>query len=382
MSEARVLVVDDDSAVLRTVQRILAADYDVRAASAPEEALEIARTLEPHVAVLDIRMPGLDGFELMNRLKALDAHIQVVLMTGSVYQMDAQLIRAIREKAFYYIHKPFDRELLRTLVQRAVEHRFLEDENRRHLGHLESQLAEARSFQQTMLPPRQARLAGFEIHAAYRPSAELAGDLYDYAEDGEGGIALLVADVVGHGASAAMLTAIVKSAFRSSYPERYDPLAVVRRVADAVLSFEADRFVTLIAARIARNEPVLEYVSAGHDGGLIARPGQDAVQLASTGPIVSPVLSFLGWQKRRVECAPDAVVLLYTDGVSDATDGAESFGAERIRRIARSCEAGPTGLVDQVLRELDAFVHGRPANDDRTLLAVGTASRTGVAVPG
>jgi sigma-B regulation protein RsbU (phosphoserine phosphatase) len=261
--------------------------------------------------------------------------------------------------------------VLRTLVQRAVERRRLEDENRRHVRHLESQLAEARVFQHTLLPPRSARLAGFEIHADYRPTAELAGDLYDYAADGEGGIALLVADVVGHGASAAMLTAIVKSAFRSSSPERYDPQAVVRRVAAAIASLESDRFVTLIAGRIGPSGDVLEYVSAGHEGGLVAGPGRDPVDLPSTGPIVSPVLAFLGWDTRRVALGPDAVVLLYTDGVSDASDGAEPFGVERIRRLARHCESGPAGLVSGVLREVDAFVRGRPPNDDRTVLAAG-----------
>jgi len=365
--EARILVVDDDPAVLRSVQRVLETDYRVRAVSSPEEALAVARELEPHVAVLDIRMPGMDGFELMNRLKALDDDVQVVLMTGSVYQMDEQLIRALREKAFYYITKPFDRGVLRTLVQRAVERRFLEDANRRYLAHLESQLAEARSFQHTMLPARAVRLEGFELRAEYRPSVELAGDLYDYAADGSGGIALLVADVVGHGASAAMLTAIVKSAFRSSHPEGFDPLAVVRRVADGIAAFEADRFVTLLAARISGD--MLEYVSAGHEGGLIAREGQDCVPLLPTGPIVSPVLSFLGWQRRRVECPLGSVVLLYTDGVSEASDGNEPFGVERIHAIARRSAGDPAGLVESVLREVDGFVRGRPAIDDLTLLA-------------
>jgi len=369
--EARVLVVDDDVAMLRSVQRILEADYRVRAVSSPGEALEVAREFEPHAAVLDVRMPGMDGFELMSRLKTLDDDVQVVLMTGSVYQMDEQLIRALREQAFYYINKPFDRGVLRALVQRAVERRLLEEENRRHVGHLESQLAEARSFQQTMLPARAVRLDGFEVRAEYRPSAELAGDLYDYAADGEGGIALLVADVVGHGASAAMLTAIVKSAFRSSHPEKYDPLAVVRRVADGIAAFEADRFVTLLALRVQGE--VVEYVCAGHDGGLIARPGHDCAPLLPTGPIVSPVLASLGWNKNRAECPPGSLILLYTDGVSEASDGAEQFGVERIRDLARRCESGPAGLVESVLRSVDAFVRGRPATDDRTLLAAARA---------
>jgi serine phosphatase RsbU (regulator of sigma subunit) len=62
-------------------------------------------------------------------------------------------------------------------------------------------------------------------------------------------------------------------------------------------------------------------------------------------------------------------VLLYTDGISEASDGAEPFGAERIHAIARRAESGPAGLVETLFREVDAFVHGRPASDDRTVLA-------------
>ena len=216
MTPYRILIVDDEPPMLRTVERILSGDHEVLGVPSPETAIVLAPDFKPHVAVIDVRMPGMDGFALMNMLKQLDQDIHVILMTGSAYDIDDQLIRAIREKAFYYITKPFDREVLRTLVQRCLELRNLEDENRRHVRHLEGQLSEARAFQMTMLPPPKARLAGFDIHAAYFPCEAIGGDLYDYASAAEDSVAVVIADVAGHGASAAMLTGIVKSAFHAS----------------------------------------------------------------------------------------------------------------------------------------------------------------------
>ena len=229
MRSFRIFVVDDEPAMLRTVTRILERDFEVHGFASPLAALEAAGELKPDLAVVDIRMAGMDGFELMNALKRQDADVRVILMTGSAFDTDKKLIRAIREKAFFYINKPFERAVLRTLVDRCREIKTLEEENRRHLAHLESQLADARAFQETMLPAREARIEGFQVHAVYHPCTELAGDLYDYVPAGDGRVALLIADVVGHGASAAMLTSLVKSAFRASFPE-YDPRSVVRRM--------------------------------------------------------------------------------------------------------------------------------------------------------
>ena len=98
MTPARLLVVDDEPALVRSVERILSGEYDVKSSTSPVEALEIARKFRPHLAIVDIRMEGLDGFEVMNALKRIDKDVRVILMTGSVFDVDQKLIRAIREK--------------------------------------------------------------------------------------------------------------------------------------------------------------------------------------------------------------------------------------------------------------------------------------------
>jgi sigma-B regulation protein RsbU (phosphoserine phosphatase) len=370
MTPARIMVVDDEPAMLRSVERVLAGPHEVRGSLSPLEALEIAREFKPQLAIVDIRMEGMDGFELMGALKDLDRDIQVILMTGSVYDVDQKLIRAIREKAFYYINKPFDREVLRTLVDRCLELRDAEDANRRYLAHLEGQLAEVRAFQESMLPAPEASLEGFHICAAHRPTVELAGDLYDYAAAGEGSVAVLVADVVGHGASAAMLTGIVKSAFRSSLVESYDPRAVVGRVAEGIAAFGSDRFVTLLCARLSVKDRVIEFVNAGHEGGLITSAGGSLIDLESTGPLVSPALPGLTWDVGRVPWDPKATVLLYTDGILEASNDEEIFGVGRIGAVLRRSPAGGPDLLGRIMAEVDRFTGGRPPADDMTLLRV------------
>jgi sigma-B regulation protein RsbU (phosphoserine phosphatase) len=344
----------------------------VAASGSSPDAVRLAADFKPDLAILDIRMPGLDGFELMARLKMLQPGLDVILMTGSLEDQDEKLVRAIRGRAFYFIQKPFDREVLRTLVERCLELRWHRESNRRHVQRLETELAEARAFQQSLLPPPEAEVAGLAVCCRCAPCSELGGDLYDYAVDSTGRAALIVADVVGHGASAAMLTGIVKSAFRAAHADGYDPLSVVERVWTGVAAFGFERFVTLVAA-VASPDGRLAFVNAGHPPGLLWN-ASGISPLDGTGPLVSPALSAPRWDRVVVPFARGDRLLLYTDGVSEALAGDEGEGEERLRElIARHTGGGPP-LVDAILDEVRR-VRGRdPHQDDLTLLTASVGS--------
>jgi len=240
-------------------------------------------------------MPDLDGFELMTQLKARFPDLDVILMTGSIDDLDEKLVRALRSPAFYFIQKPFDRDVLCTLVERCLELRWRREDHQRNLNRLEMEIAEARAFQQSLLPEREAILNGLSICCRYLPSVQLGGDLYDYVDAGSGRTALLIADVSGHGVSAAMLTGVVKSAFRASIAEGYDPYAVVRRVWGGLSAFRPDRFVTLFTALVSRRERRLAYVNAGHPSVLLWNVTGKLKWLESGGPLVSPALPASTW---------------------------------------------------------------------------------------
>jgi sigma-B regulation protein RsbU (phosphoserine phosphatase) len=146
MRRARILIVDDEPGMLRAVERVLGEQHDVVGTRLSREALATATEFHPELAIVDIRMPDLDGFELMAQLKSRCPAIDVILMTGSVDDLDEKLIRAIRSPAFYFIQKPFDREVLRTLVERCVELRWRREEHRQNLKRLETEMAEAAPF--------------------------------------------------------------------------------------------------------------------------------------------------------------------------------------------------------------------------------------------
>ena len=366
----RILIVDDDPEMLLAVESVLAADYEVRALRESARAEAEASNFRPHMAILDLRMPEVDGFTLLERLKERMPHLQVILMTGSVYDLDRDLVRAVRERAFYFIQKPFDREVLLTLVERCNEIRVLEEEKRRHLRDLTRELDEAARFQRSLLPPGDAAPAGLRVTARLLPHDPVAGDLYDYAAAG-GGASFLVADVVGHGMSAALLTGIVKAAFGASHAEGYDPLAVVRRVRAGLRGFPPSLFATLLCARVTPGQGTLEYVNAGHPEG-VRQSREGAVSfLGATGPMVSSLFDDDSCSSARLPWAPGDRLILVTDGLLEARRGQEEFGRERFLSLVEAGRGldGP-GLLERITDAVHEFVPKDDFEDDLTLVVV------------
>jgi sigma-B regulation protein RsbU (phosphoserine phosphatase) len=376
MRPARILAVDDEPGILRAVERVLSGDHHVVGTSLSLEALSVAQEFHPDLAIVDIRMPDLDGFELMARLKARFPGLDVILMTGSVDDLDEKLVRAIRSPAFYFIQKPFDREVLRTLVERCVELRWRREEHRLNLKRLETEIAQARAFQQGLLPDRETTVNGVAICCRYTPCVALGGDLYDYAGATAGRTALLIADVSGHGVSAAMLTGIVKSAFYASHVDGFEPLAVVQRVSMGLAAFTPDRFVTMVAVLISPEERQLRYVNAGHPPIVVWGSTRDPLWLESTGPLVSPVLTASTWDAPVVPMDEGDHILLYTDGVSETLADDRSRAEERVRNAIDRASQGGAPLLDAILGDIHQELAGRPQPDDLTLLTAGVLGRS------
>jgi phosphoserine phosphatase RsbU/P len=366
MKPSRILVVDDEPGMVRAVERVLAGAHTVRGTRSSREAVSIAGAFDPELAILDVRMPELDGFDLMAALQARHPTLDVILMTGSVDDLDEKLIRAIRGRAFYFIQKPFDHEVLKTLVNRCLELRRQREENRRHLQRLEAEFREARAFQLGLLPPADGVCNGVAVSCRYLPCTTLGGDFYDYAPASDGTTALLVADVSGHGVSAAMLTGIVKSAFRSSHAEGYAPLAVVERVRSNLTDFSSDRFITLFAALVSPEKGRLEYVSAGHPAALLWHRDGQPQRLRSTGPIVTPAFMSLRWELQTASIDDGDQLLLYTDGISDALLGADELDEQWLAEFEH--RHGRSAPADAILAEARERL-GKRSPDDLTIMA-------------
>lgn len=370
---ARILVIDDDPGILRAVSRILGRGHHVVCVGSGEQALDEARRLRPDLAVVDIRLPAMNGFEVTRALKTVVPDVDAILMTGNAEEPDETLIRAIDEGAFYFIQKPFDRRVLLTLVKRCLELRRLREEREKFLRRVERELEEARQFQLSLLPPPQMRLQGMTIAARYRACSELAGDIYDYVEAGDGAVSLLIADVVGHGTSAAMMTGVVKAAFRASHVDGFEPIAVVERVKEGIRDFDPSRFVTLCCARVNRRKSELTYVNAGHPEPIVRSGSDRPVLLDSTGPLLSSALFDIPCEQLTRELGAGDSLLLYTDGVIEARGPAGMFGQDRLLQAMGNGGRQGAELLDGLLSDVVAFSNSPNNQDDITLLTVDLA---------
>ncbi len=374
MSRDRILVVDDEPGMLRSIERILSPHYDVQVAGTPSRGLELAAESAPDLAILDVRMPEMDGFALMARLLERDPHMDAIMMTGSADERDARMVRAIRERAFFFLTKPFDREVLLTLVERCMDLRRLDAENRAHVTRIEQEIDAARVFQQSLLPELTADEDGLEVAIHYEPGGELGGDFCDYSF-GDYGFGLVVVDVSGHGATAAMQTGMVKLAFRDAFADAMRPESVARRIAEACRLFPQGRHMSAVCVRVKGER--LEVVNAGHPDALkIGRDGS-IERLESTAPIVHPGLDPWPYESRPIPFHKGDMLLVYTDGLIEARNAAEDeYGLDRLRARVTEWRAGkPSGslcasLLGAVREDLAAFAAGRPLDDDLTLAIV------------
>ena len=112
---ARILIVDDDPGILRAVSRILGRRHHVDVRRLGRGGPRAGAALRPDLAIVDIRLPAMNGFEVTRGLKAALRDVDAILMTGNAEEPDETLIRAIDEGAFYFIQKPFDRRVLLAL---------------------------------------------------------------------------------------------------------------------------------------------------------------------------------------------------------------------------------------------------------------------------
>jgi sigma-B regulation protein RsbU (phosphoserine phosphatase) len=163
-----------------------------------------------------------------------------------------------------------------------------------------------------------------------------------------------------------MLTGIVKSALHSASSEVYEPASVVQRVANGVRAFGAHHFITLICTRVRNGS--LDFVNAGHPPGILSTHETAAPLLASTGPIISPVLN-RSWEQHTIQVnrRSDRIVL-FTDAIIEAESESGEYGLNRLVEEVSKRPSYGKALSEQILRSVQHFASGRPVKDDLTLV--------------
>jgi phosphoserine phosphatase RsbU/P len=366
----RILAVDDDAAMLRTVERILAPVHAVRGCASGEEALQAFRAEIFDVAIIDIRMPGMDGFELTRAVKQLRPATEVILVTGSISDLDEKLVRSVKERAGFFITKPFSRAVLTSLVERCLEIQALERERADLVRRLTDDLERARRFQIALLPKNLPRSFGpIRVAAAYLSCEEVGGDLYDVVPLPDERLLFLVADVAGHGVAAALVTGMIKTAVGRSMQERADLADAANAVLQTLAPLSQQRVITLVLALVDPRRRTLDYLNAGHPPALVWGPDGRSETLDATTPLLSFGLGLSKEPVRRRPFRPGERLAIYSDGMYEVLDPAgNEYGRDRLLRDLAASRGRLDTAAERVMAATRDHAAGRPPEDDLTLL--------------
>lgn len=380
---ARVLIVDDEPDVETLIRQRFkrrSTEFEFEFARNGREALErLAKDPSLDVIVTDINMPEMDGLALLEQLNSMDGRSLKAVILSAYGDME-NIRSAMNLGAFDFLTKPidfndFESTLRRTEQALAADREGLEA--RRRLTALEQELEIAAQIQASMLP--REFLPGredFGIFAAMQPARRVGGDFYDFFLIDANRLGFAIGDVSGKGIPAALFMAVSRTLLRATALQGIEPGGVLH-YANQVLrgQREGGVFVTVFYAILHTDTGVLEYAIGGHNPPYrISAAGEISEISEPAGMVIGLVPDAFGvpYETGRVQLTPGDLVLLFTDGVTEAQNADETFFGEKRLRTAIVQNAGlsPESAVNRILGAVADFAAGAVQSDDLTLLAV------------
>lgn len=239
------------------------------------------------------------------------------------------------------------------------------------LRQLESELELSQVVQRGLLPKEVPIIDGMNIAAFSRPAQIVGGDYFDFVDFKDGAHGFVMSDVSGHGVSAGMFMSSLQTAFHTLVPDADSPLSVLERINR--LYIHNINFTTFVTTFLGKYDPqtrVMSYANAGHNSAYLYRMAEnEEVWLRPTGPAIGLVERFSIY-KEDVKMEPGDILLLYTDGITEAMDHQGMlWGEDRLADIIRqNADLSAEQLVQKILKALKEHTDGIPLADDVTLV--------------
>ncbi|MGL4551695.1 MAG: PP2C family protein-serine/threonine phosphatase [Gemmataceae bacterium] len=390
----RVLVADDDPVCRHLLLRTLQAwGYEVTAAADGSEAWKAFEERDYPLVILDWVMPGVDGPELVRRIRscARPGYVFTLLLAAS--NDHDEFIQGLAAGADDFMIKPLDREELRVrlrsgerilkLEQTLVEqNRLLKERN----AEMEADLRMACEVQQALLPqgypsfprgvpPERSRLRFCD---RYRPDGAVGGDFFDVLPFSDTVAGVLICDVMGHGVRAALGTAMVRALLEGFRHLADDPAAFLEGMNRELIAILGQAsvpvFLSAFYAAIDLDAGLMRYANAGHPPPHHVR-GADVIALPPAGGQPGPPLGVrphATYAAAEVKAGSGDRFVFYTDGLIEASNPEqEPFGEARLIDALRArAGVGCARLFDELLAEVVRFTHGKGFGDDVCVVGV------------
>lgn len=383
----RILLVDDEPFNLELLQQELEGfGFDLRTAANGQEALDQIEAEPPDMLFLDLMMPVMDGFNVLERLQAHEQWRTIPVVIISASDDLANIVRGIELGAVDFLPKPFEPAILHARLTSGLEKKRLRDLEQQHLRALERELEIGREIQADFLPDRIPQPAGWRVQAHFEAAREVAGDFYDVFELGPGQLGLLLGDVTDKGVGSALYMALYRSLLRAGMMvdqltgDRIEPvcespedclLRAVSLVNHYICKMHSSAMLaTVFLGVLETDSGILRFVNAGHDPPIHLAGDAVRTEIAPTGPILGAIEG-ASFQVEHLQLRPGGSLVLYSDGVPDAQDAqGRMYGADRLRQLLDPDSGADSDPFEAILADLEAHTAGADQYDDISLLVV------------
>ncbi|MGO9256955.1 MAG: SpoIIE family protein phosphatase [Bryobacteraceae bacterium] len=388
---------DDQEANVRLLEGMLriAGYTSVESTTDPTEVSELHRKNRYSLILLDLQMPGMDGFQVMEGLKEIeeDGYLPVLVITAQ----PAHKLRALEAGAKDFVSKPFDLAELRARVHNILEVRLLHLETKNYSKVLEEtvrelersrevirlktleerkrseqELALAQETQESLLPRVLPQFENFRIHAYSNPTRYVGGDFYDFLQLSSEEWMGVLADVSGKGMPAALLSSMVLGALSMEFHSGTHPQEVLHRVNRLLCEKSLpSQFVTLFLF-LLNPLGMGQFISAGHNPAYLYRSATAKIEELVSDAYVLGMFDYATYPSRAFQLDKGDILVVYSDGLTDAENQREElFGEGRLRKIIRQeAPSGSQALERKFLQAIEEFTQGEPQTDDITFVVV------------
>ena len=335
--------------------------------------------MPPDLVLLDIMMPGLDGYEVCRRLRLMPETAEVPIVFLSSLEDVQNKSRGFEAGANDYVTKPFDLREVKARVRALLKAKAYSDSIKEQLA---ADLRVAREIQMGMIPQDFSALErefGVELAGVLVPAREVGGDLYSAFPGAAGRLVILVGDVSGKGIPASLFMVRASSLARLLGRDIAEPERILARLNDELSADNpSGMFVTMLCAVFDPASGELAMANAGHNRPVILSEGalpRWAVDRLGTALGFEPGLTF---ERTDLRLQPADTLVLYTDGVNEAFNPqSECYGNERLLLDLAAFAREPAPAVTAgLLAHVRAFAAGAPQSDDIAILALRLGGRT------
>jgi sigma-B regulation protein RsbU (phosphoserine phosphatase) len=390
-----VLVVDDNRVNRMMLRGMLQQQgHQVEVAGNGKEALDLVHNKRFDLVLLDIVMPELDGFQVLDHMKSTIGLRDIPIIMISSIENISSVITCIEKGAEDFLHKPYDTVLLKARIGACLEKKHLHDQVLATNAMLEEanlrmkrDLRAAAKIQQALLPTAIPETDGFKFAWRHRPCDELAGDTLNLFPLDHRHVGLYVLDVSGHGVPAALLSVTLSrwlsrtSGQTCLYSDESDsngerraasPAEVAERLNHQFrINPEIPQYFTLVYGVLDTKTCELRLVTAGNMPPIYAPPSSMPLLLEINGFPIG-IVKRPDFEEMSVQLNPGDRVLFYTDGIIEAENlEGEQLGVERLLTgLTESRDDSLDKSLDSLLDSVESWRDGSSLEDDISLLAI------------